>query len=119
MLTARQKELLDFIESYIAENGLSPTFEEMARALDSHKGNIHFLVTRLERRGAIRRVPNRERGITPVKGSRGAPELVAELIAAVDALGGCCCPYGIGHPSYDTHSDACQRVHAALARVKE
>ena len=119
MLTPRQAELLAFVESYIGEHGFGPSFQEMAAALGSHKGNIHWLLTRLEDRGVIRRIPHRQRAIEVVKGVRASPVRVRELIDAVDAMGGCVCPYGIGHPSFSSHSDTCERLHAALARVRE
>lgn len=65
MLTARQKECLDFIVSYLRENdGVSPSLKDICAALDlSAKSVAHHIVTQLELRGYIRRQPHRQRAI--------------------------------------------------------
>ena len=64
-LTRRQRNLLDFIKSYAAENnGVPPSFDEMKDALDLRsKSGIHRLITALEERGLIVRLHNRARSI--------------------------------------------------------
>ena len=99
MLTAKQRALLLFIHERIERDGVSPSFEEMRDALDlKSKSGIHRLITALEERGFIRRLPHKARaleilkmpeaaiparsgarGFTPsvIEGSRGTPRLVA------------------------------------------
>ncbi len=68
MLTAKQKELLLLIQSRLAETGVPPSFEEMKEALDlKSKSGIHRLITALEERGFIRRLPHRARALEIVK----------------------------------------------------
>ena len=64
MLTNKQRELLMFIQQRLAEKGVSPSYEEMKDALDlKSKSGIHRLITALEERGFIRRLPNRARAL--------------------------------------------------------
>lgn len=64
MLTKKQHELLMFIHSRIQNDGISPSFEEMKHALGLRsKSGIHRLITALEERGFIRRLPHRARAI--------------------------------------------------------
>src|SRR5215468_12721531 len=60
MLTRKQYELLRFINERLKEAGVPPSFDEMKDALDLRsKSGIHRLITALEERGFIRRLPNR------------------------------------------------------------
>jgi repressor LexA len=64
MLTRKQHELLRFIHERLRETGVPPSFDEMKDALDlKSKSGIHRLITALEERGFIRRLPNRARAI--------------------------------------------------------
>jgi repressor LexA len=64
MLTKKQRELLLFIERRLREGGVSPSFEEMKEALQLRsKSGIHRLITGLEERGFIRRLPHRARAL--------------------------------------------------------
>ncbi len=64
MLTRKQQELLIFIHRRLAEGGVSPSFDEMKDALDLRsKSGIHRLITGLEERGFIRRLPHRARAL--------------------------------------------------------
>ncbi len=68
MLTVKQRELLLFINQKIQETGISPSFDEMKEALDlASKSGIHRLITALEERGFLRRLPNRARALEVVK----------------------------------------------------
>ncbi len=68
MLTAKQKELLLLIHHRVQETGVPPSFEEMKEALDlKSKSGIHRLITALEERGFIRRLPHRARALEIVK----------------------------------------------------
>src|SRR5438132_1163947 len=74
MLTRKQFELLRFIHERLKEAGVPPSFDEMKDALDLRsKSGIHRLITALEERGFIRRLPNRARAIEVIK----LPETVA------------------------------------------
>ena len=75
MLTRKQFELLRFINERLKEAGVPPSFDEMKDALDLRsKSGIHRLITALEERGFIRRLPNRARAIEVIK----LPESVAQ-----------------------------------------
>lgn len=64
MLTAKQHQLLLFIHRRLDETGISPSFEEMKEALDLRsKSGVHRLISALEERGFIRRLPNRARAL--------------------------------------------------------
>ena len=68
MLTRKQFELLRFIHERLTEAGVPPSFDEMKEALDLRsKSGIHRLITALEERGFIRRLPNRARAIEVIK----------------------------------------------------
>ena len=80
MLTAKQHELLKFINMRLAENGVSPSFDEMREALDlKSKSGVHRLISALEERGFIRRLPNRARALEVLK----MPETIAPALAPV------------------------------------
>lgn len=64
MLTQKQHELLQFINDRIMATGVSPSFDEMKEALNLRsKSGIHRLITALEERGFLRRLPNRARAL--------------------------------------------------------
>jgi len=64
MLTAKQHELLIFIQHRLDASGISPSFEEMKEALGlKSKSGIHRLISALEERGFLRRLPNRARAL--------------------------------------------------------
>ncbi|MDG6078229.1 transcriptional repressor LexA [Erythrobacter litoralis] len=68
MLTAKQHELIRFIQQRLEVTGISPSFEEMKAALDlKSKSGVHRLISALEERGFIRRLPNRARALEVVK----------------------------------------------------
>ncbi len=68
MLTKKQHELLVFINERLSETGVSPSFDEMKEALDLRsKSGIHRLITALEERGFIRRLPHRARALEVLK----------------------------------------------------
>ncbi|HEY0439801.1 MAG TPA: transcriptional repressor LexA [Xanthobacteraceae bacterium] len=75
MLTRKQLELLRFINERLKEAGVPPSFDEMKDALDLRsKSGIHRLITALEERGFIRRLPNRARAIEVVR----MPEIASQ-----------------------------------------
>lgn len=90
MLTRKQHELICFIADRLAETGVSPSFEEMKEALDlKSKSGVHRLISALEEREFIRRLPNRARALEvlrmPERGERKAPVKAAKPAAAAAA----------------------------------
>ena len=68
MLTRKQHELICFINDRLEETGVSPSFEEMKEALDlKSKSGVHRLISALEERQFIRRLPNRARALEVLK----------------------------------------------------
>ena len=90
MLTRKQHELLLYIDERLAETGVSPSFEEMKDALDlKSKSGVHRLISALEERQFIRRLPNRARALEVIKMpeiAQAAQPLRTVPIAANDTL---------------------------------
>jgi repressor LexA len=81
MLTAKQHELLLFIQRRLEETGISPSFEEMKDALDlKSKSGVHRLISALEERGFIRRLPNRARALEVTKNPENVKGSVARAM---------------------------------------
>ena len=79
MLTEKQHELLNFIHERLSKTGVSPSFDEMREALDlKSKSGVHRLISALEERQFIRRLPNRARALEVVR----MPEVAATAPAA-------------------------------------
>lgn len=91
MLTQKQKDLLLLIDGKIKATGVPPSYDEMKDALGlASKSGIHRLITALEERGFIRRLPNKARALEVLKlptDSTKAPKLtpVAAPAAANDS----------------------------------
>ena len=84
MLTKKQSDLLRFIHERLKETGVPPSFDEMKDALDLRsKSGIHRLITALEERGFIRRLPHRARALEVVK----LPDNATEPPRRVDCAG--------------------------------
>ncbi|MDO9428005.1 MAG: transcriptional repressor LexA [Methylobacterium sp.] len=82
MLTRKQLDLLQFIQQRMSEGGVPPSFDEMKDALDlKSKSGIHRLITALEERGFLRRLPNRARAIEVIR----MPESLGGQAGAVKA----------------------------------
>lgn len=68
MLTVKQRELLTYIDQQLKASGVSPSFDEMREALDlKSKSGVHRLISALEERQFIRRLPNRARALEVVR----------------------------------------------------
>ena len=77
MLTRKQHELIRFIQVRLEETGISPSFEEMKEALDlKSKSGVHRLISALEERGFIRRLPNRARALEVLRQPDDAPRSI-------------------------------------------
>ena len=84
MMTSKQQELLSFIHQRLEEGGVSPSFEEMKDALDLRsKSGIHRLISALEERGFIRRLPNRARALEVLKLPDGLDRVKKPALVAV------------------------------------
>ncbi|MEO1103875.1 MAG: transcriptional repressor LexA [Pseudomonadota bacterium] len=87
MLTAKQHELIRFIQQRLDETGISPSFEEMKDALDlKSKSGVHRLISALEERGFIRRLPNRARALEVIRQPEDATPTPRATLAANDAV---------------------------------
>ncbi len=74
MLTRKQHELIRFIQDRLQDTGISPSFEEMKEALDlKSKSGVHRLISALEERGFIRRLPNRARALEVLRQPEDTP----------------------------------------------
>jgi repressor LexA len=94
-LTRRQREILNYVSTYIEAKGYAPSFEEIAKQFSFQSlATVHEHLTNLERKGYIRRTPNESRAIeiVPPKGQTGATELpLFGLVAAgepIEAMSG-------------------------------
>jgi len=68
MLTRKQKELFDYLNSYISKSGIAPSFDEIRKAINlKSKSGVHRLVTNLEQRGFIRRLKHKARAMEIIK----------------------------------------------------
>ena len=82
MLTRKQSELLEYLTTHLSMNDVPPSFYEMLDALGlASKSGIHRLVSGLEERGYIRRLPNRARAIEILRPA-GEPSAMANAVAA-------------------------------------
>src|SRR5918994_1046438 len=80
MLTSKQRELLMFIDDRLKASGISPSFDEMREALElKSKSGVHRLISALEERGFIRRLPNRARALEVVRPPEARVDNVAQL----------------------------------------
>ena len=92
MLTRKQYELLSFINERLKETGVSPSFEEMKEALDlKSKSGVHRLISALEERQFLRRLPNRARALEVVRmpdiTPAGSPTVAASASTTAAAAG--------------------------------
>ena len=75
MLTRKQSELLEFLVGHATEHDVPPSFDEMRDALGlASKSGVHRLVSGLEERGYIRKLPNRARAIEILRHPGIGPE---------------------------------------------
>ena len=85
-LTKRQKEILDYIESFIDDRGYAPSFEEIAESFGySSLATVHEHLSNLERKGYIRKSYNESRSIELVARASATPVVELPLLGAVAA----------------------------------
>ncbi len=98
MLTRKQLDLLMFINERLKETGVPPSFDEMKDALDlASKSGIHRLITALEERGFIRRLPNRARALEVIK----LPEAMQPINQVRQRFSPSVVEGGLGKPAAD------------------
>jgi repressor LexA len=89
VLTRKQNELLLFINKRLNEGGVSPSFDEMKEALRlKSKSGIHRLITGLEERGFLRRLPHRARALQVLKLPEAAAMPAPNVTPLLDARRG-------------------------------
>ena len=82
-VTRRQKEILDFLETFVTRNGYSPSFEEIARGMGLKSlATVHKHITNLERKGMLDRVHNRSRSIDVLPPVLGPAAAIASRLPA-------------------------------------
>ena len=87
MLTKKQKELYEYLDHYIKSNQISPSFEEMKKAVNlKSKSGIHRIISALEEREFIRRLPNRARAIELIRNSDDVNEYKNEHLNKITQL---------------------------------
>ncbi len=85
MLTRKQHELVCFINDRLNDTGVSPSFEEMKEALDlKSKSGVHRLISALEERQFIRRLPNRARALEVLRMPERAERKVTKDVVGRD-----------------------------------
>ena len=85
-LTKRQKEILDYIESFIDDQGYAPSFEEIAESFGySSLATVHEHLSNLERKGYIRKSYNESRSIELIGRESATPVVELPLLGAVAA----------------------------------
>ena len=88
MLTKKQKELYDFLNKYIFENDISPSFEEMKIAVNlKSKSGIHRLITSLEQRGFIKRLKHKARAMEITKKLSSSRSILTQNTYDIPLLG--------------------------------
>ena len=84
MLTVKQRELLQFIDDRLKASGVSPSFDEMREALElKSKSGVHRLISALEERQFIRRLPNRARALEVIKMPENVMSATAPVIGSI------------------------------------
>jgi repressor LexA len=85
-LTKRQKELFDYLDGYLAENGYAPTLEEIGARFNLNSlATVHKHLTNLEQKGVIRRTWNHSRAIELVRDDKRPAAIELPLLGRVAA----------------------------------
>ncbi|SRR3989338_1787081 len=75
-LTNRQKEALDFINSFVRDKGYAPSLRDLAKFLDTENlSTAHYFIRQLEKKGYLKREHYKNRGITPISQKQTVPLL--------------------------------------------
>ena len=85
-LTKRQKEILDFLEEFLAENGYAPSFEEIAKHFGyTSLATVHEHLENLRQKGYIRKSYNASRSVELVPSGVKAAAVDLPLLGQVAA----------------------------------
>ena len=85
-LTKKQRQILDYVESFVETNGYSPSYEEIAHAFGySSLATVHEHLTNLEQKGFLRKNYNKSRSLEVVRAEMNAPALELPLLGSVAA----------------------------------
>jgi len=85
-LTKRQKEILDYLESFIEANGYAPSFEEIAESFGySSLATVHEHLSNLERKGYLRKSYNESRSLELTRPDTAVPAVELPLLGTVAA----------------------------------
>ncbi len=116
-LTARQKEILDFIEAFVEKNGYSPSMEEIAEQFDIASVNAIFKhLAALEKRGYIHRASNHARSIQILNRSQSVELPLLGYVAAGSPIEAVQSPEAVSVPEdfiSRTHKNFVLRVRGA------
>jgi repressor LexA len=75
-ITGRQKEALDFINSFVRDKGYAPSLRDLAKFLDTDNlSTAHYFINQLEKKGYLKREHYKNRGITPIIQKQTVPLL--------------------------------------------
>ncbi|MEK7544093.1 MAG: transcriptional repressor LexA [Patescibacteria group bacterium] len=74
-LTGKQKNTLDFINSFLREKGFSPSLHEIANYLGKNLSTAQYYVNELEEKGYLTKNANKARGISPITNQHNIPLL--------------------------------------------
>jgi len=115
MLTKKQHELLLFIHQRLEADGVSPSFEEMKAALDlKSKSGIHRLITALEERGFLRRLPHRARALEVLRLPGDSLPGAKPAAVPVDADNVITAPFGQARPQAVAMAESAEAVELPL-----
>ncbi|MBV9774583.1 MAG: repressor LexA, partial [Gemmatimonadetes bacterium] len=85
-LTKRQRQILDYVESFIEAYGYSPSFEEIAEHFGySSLATVHEHLSNLEQKGLLRKNYNKSRSLEVVRAQMGVLALELPLLGTVAA----------------------------------
>src|SRR5215813_8012472 len=81
-LSQRQKEILDFVNTFVDEHGYPPTVREIGQAVGlTSPSTVHAHLARLESAGLIRRDPTKPRALEVIEGGRSRERQTATATA--------------------------------------
>jgi repressor LexA len=85
-LTKKQRQILDFVESFVESNGYSPSYEEIAEQFGySSLATVHEHLSNLQQKGFLRKDYNKSRSLEVVRAEVGALAVELPLYGAVAA----------------------------------
>jgi repressor LexA len=85
-LTKKQRQILDYVESFVETNGYSPSYEEIADHFGYNSlATVHEHLTNLEQKGFLRKNYNKSRSLEVVRADLHAPALELPLLGQVAA----------------------------------